>query len=137
MRIITIAGENKGAFMELIKSPSKQESGEKSRYLYKKGTGKLAKNGSETESNSSSSSSSSSGEEGNSKKDSSSKANKAKNGSLPLSAFMNSNVQGINNSIMYNSSCAHHDPGVHLALTRKPNGGGFQVKERVSGHDQN
>jgi len=46
---------------------------------------------------------------------------------------MNSNVQSIHNSILYISSLTHHDPGVHLALSRKPYGE-FQVKDRVNGN---
>lgn len=130
MRIITLAGENKGALLELIKSPNK--TGERSQYLHKNGTGRVVGSDGKNAARSSSSSSSDS-DDGKAKKDMSQKG-KANNG-LPMTAFMNSNVQGINNSIMYNSSCTHHDPGVHLALTRKPNGSGFQVKDRVTGHD--
>jgi hypothetical protein len=50
-----------------------------------------------------------------------------------MNAFMNSNVQSIHNSILYISSLTHHDPGVHLALSRKPYGE-FQVKDRVNGN---
>ncbi|GLJ19487.1 hypothetical protein SUGI_0351930 [Cryptomeria japonica] len=32
--------------------------------------------------------------------------------------YVNSNVQGINNSIMYNSSCPNRDPGVHMGLSK-------------------
>ncbi|KAF3439816.1 hypothetical protein FNV43_RR18094 [Rhamnella rubrinervis] len=121
MKVITIAGENRGAFMEIIQSPKKKEISENSHYLYKRGTPtKLRRNGggeSETYSGN---------EEG-----SPSRNGKAKQ-ALPMTAFMNSNVQGINNSIMYNSSCTHHDPGVHLALSRKPAGGGFQVDDYVN-----
>ncbi|XP_015869615.3 vegetative cell wall protein gp1 isoform X1 [Ziziphus jujuba] len=124
MKIITIAGENRGAFMEVIQSPNKKQpaGGENSSYLHKKGTHVVRKNGSDAETNSSTSS-----DEG-----SPNRKGKAKQKALPMSAFMNSNVQGINNSIVYNSSCTHHDPGVHLALSRKPAGGGFHVKEYTS-----
>ncbi|CAI0410461.1 unnamed protein product [Linum tenue] len=113
-KIITIAGENRGALMELFRSPRK--SGNplfpgNPRYLHRSpGT----------------SSGSSSGEDGEGKK------NKAERrggsgtgkGAKPMSAVMNSNVQGINNSIMFNSSCSHNDPGVHVSLSRNPSDGG-------------
>ncbi|GMI66749.1 hypothetical protein HRI_000344200 [Hibiscus trionum] len=108
MRVITIAGENKGAFMELTKSPHRN--------------GRLQKRvtGSEYHSYSSS------GEEGDRKM----KGKSNGSNTMPMNAFMNSNVQGVNNSIVYNSSCTHHDPGVHLSLHRNPTAGGFHVKER-------
>lgn len=34
--------------------------------------------------------------------------------------IMNSNVQGVNNSIIYNCSITHHDPGLHLSLSTNP-----------------
>lgn len=36
-----------------------------------------------------------------------------------MTAFLNSNVQGINNSIFYNCSSTDNDPGIHLSLSRK------------------
>ncbi|PQQ21711.1 leucine-rich repeat extensin-like protein 1 [Prunus yedoensis var. nudiflora] len=101
MRVITIAGENRGAFMELKQSPQKHGLGEQSQYLYKKGNGKTAAGNSAS--------------------------------AQPTRAFMNSNVQGINNSIVYNTSLTHHDPGVHLAFSRKPSGDGFEAKSLVNG----
>ena len=126
MRVITVAGENRGALMELIKSPKKHGSGEHSHYIHNKGNGKTLMGNQSDQS--SYSSSDSGGEEGKHKsKDKSHRAGKAA-ASKPTSAFMNRNVQGINNSIVYNSSFAHHDPGVHLAFSRKPNGEGFEAK---------
>ncbi|GMI73660.1 hypothetical protein HRI_001035300 [Hibiscus trionum] len=90
MRIITITGDNKGAFMEINQSAH-----------HKKGF-----QGSPHRLNRSSS------EAGDGKMKS--KSNWTKK--TPMNAFINSNVQGINNSIVYNSSCASHDPGVHLTL---------------------
>lgn len=47
-----------------------------------------------------------------------------------MKTFMNSNVQMINNSLVYNSMATHHDPGVHLRISRKPgSGNGFDVKD--------
>lgn len=122
-KVLTIAGENKGAFMELTQSPKKKEVGENSYSLL---YNKAFKTGKKDES----SSSSDDNEENNK-----SHKEEAKHG-LPVpmsSAFMNSNIQGVNNSIMFNSSCTHHDPGVHLALLRKPAGGGFHVKDDHTG----
>ncbi|KAM5555741.1 vegetative cell wall protein gp1 [Rosa sericea] len=138
MRVITLAGDNKGAYMELTRSPNKhhEQRGEHSHYLFKKGhNGKSAQTIGSHESDKSYSSSSS-GEEGKPKMKDKSHHKGIKAGSssqLPLSSFTNSNVQGINSSIVYNSSCTHHDPGVHLALTRKPNEDGFDVKSHVNG----
>ncbi|KAE8721501.1 hypothetical protein F3Y22_tig00015910pilonHSYRG00081 [Hibiscus syriacus] len=123
MRVITIAGENKGAFMELIKSPHRNGFQGSPHRLQKPVTG--SSDGSVYHSYSSS------GEEGDRKM----KGKSNGSNTLPMNAFMNSNVQGVNNSIVYNSSCTHHDPGVHLSLHRKPNAGGFHVKERTNGYN--
>ncbi|CAK9319185.1 unnamed protein product [Citrullus colocynthis] len=50
------------------------------------------------------------------------KANKSTS-NLPSKSFMNTNFQGVNNSILYNSSLSHRDPGLHLAYSKKPNHG--------------
>ena len=60
------------------------------------------------------------------------------NSSRPMSAFMNNNVQGVNNSILYNCSYCHHDPGVHFSLYQKANGHANGIKpsnieDRASG----
>ncbi|XWS32004.1 hypothetical protein CRYUN_Cryun23aG0123500 [Craigia yunnanensis] len=124
MRVITIAGENKGAFMELIRSPHKNGFRGSPHRLQKRANSSRTGSGSDDQSYSSSS------EEGDLKtKD---KSNTSK--TMPMNAFINSNVQGVNNSIVYNSSCTHHDPGVHLSFHRKPTGGGFHVKERANGY---
>ncbi|GMI98475.1 hypothetical protein HRI_003516800 [Hibiscus trionum] len=124
MRVITIAGENKGAFMELIKSPHRN--GFKgSPHRLQKTVVSGSSDGSEYHSYSSS------GEEGDQKL----KGKSNGSNTMPMNAFMNSNVQGVNNSIVYNSSCTHHDPGVHLSLHRKPTTGGFHVKERSNGYN--
>ncbi|XP_022769749.1 proteoglycan 4 [Durio zibethinus] len=106
-RVITIAGENKGAFMEVIRSPHKNGFQGSPHHLQKRViSSRTGGDGSDPQSYRSSS------EEGDRKmKD---KSNKSK--TMPITAFLNSNVQGINNSIVYNSSCTHHDPGVHLSL---------------------
>ncbi|KAJ9188189.1 hypothetical protein P3X46_003576 [Hevea brasiliensis] len=112
MRVITIAGENKGAFMEAIRSPNKKHVFEGNQW-------------------GSYSSSSSSGE-GKPKMDNGHKGRTM--AYPPMSAFINSNVQGVNSSIMHDSSCTLHDPGVHLAITRKPAGGGFHIKDHGNEH---
>lgn len=110
MSVLTLAGENKGAIMEL--SPSRKTYSPQS--LQKKGSPK-------------SWSSEDDGEKLGS--ESGRKGDRMQNKSLPMAAFMNSNVQGINNSILHNASCTHHDPGVHLVFARKTNGSnGYHIK---------
>ncbi|KAK4364991.1 hypothetical protein RND71_016349 [Anisodus tanguticus] len=110
MSVLTLAGENKGAIMEL--SPSRKTYSPQS--LQKNGSPKVW-------------SSEDDGEKSGS--ESGRKGDKIQNKSLPMTAFMNSNVQGINNSILHNASCTHHDPGVHLVFGRKTNGrNGFHIK---------
>jgi hypothetical protein len=55
--------------------------------------------------------------------------------SFPMAAYMNSNVQCVNNSLLYHASCSHHDPGVRLSLSKKPFGEGYHVKEHVDGRN--
>ncbi|XP_012835589.1 PREDICTED: formin-like protein 5 [Erythranthe guttata] len=102
MRVITLAGENKGAIMEL----SSHTSQKKKHFV---GNPRTLQN--------SSRSSSESDEDGSS-------SNKSKRGMrTPMTAaYLNSNVQGLNNSILYNTNFQHNDPGVHLSLTRNSNG---------------
>ncbi|KAI6701801.1 hypothetical protein NL676_010937 [Syzygium grande] len=132
MKVITIAGENKGAMMELIRSPKHPPS---HHLLHNKASPTSKSNGQEPRNSSlSSSSSSSSSDEGKQKKKKDKSHQSKSFASPPISAFMNSNVQGVNNSIIYNSSCTHHDPGVHLALSRKPSNGALHIKDLVKGH---
>ncbi|ESQ39308.1 hypothetical protein EUTSA_v10001731mg [Eutrema salsugineum] len=124
-RVITIAGENKGAVMEILRSPSNNKTG---------GTGPHSSrvlNGAGEKGRRLQSSSSSSSDEGEGKKKTTKNRNNTSNNSnLPMKAFMNSNVQMINNSIVYNSTATHHDPGVHLKISRKPgSGNGFHVTD--------
>ncbi|KAH1071886.1 hypothetical protein GYH30_008400 [Glycine max] len=118
MRVITIAGENRGAYMELIQSPKKHDP----KYLHKKGNSNINVDGVESEG--------SSAEEGTvNKKDKNQKGTSSS--SFPMSAYMNSNVQCVNNSLLYHASCSHHDPGVRLSLSKKPSGEGFHLKEHA------
>ncbi|CAN4127944.1 unnamed protein product [Withania somnifera] len=109
MSVLTLAGENKGAIMEL--RPSRKTYSPQS--LQKRGSPKAWSSEDDGEK---------SGSENRRKGD------RMQNKSLPMTAFMNSNVQGVNNSILHNASCTHHDPGVHLVFARKTNGGnGFHI----------
>lgn len=128
MRVITIAGENRGAYMELVQSQKKHEPN----YLHKKGNLKsnsIKVDGGESES--------SSAEEGKmiNKKDKNQKGRTKS--SFPMAAYMNSNVQCVNNSLLFHASCSHHDPGVRLSLSKKPFGEGYHVKEHVNDRGYN
>ena len=123
LRAITIAGENRGAYMGIIRSSKKHES--KS----------VHKNGSTKTNSSVDDSEGSTNEDGKAAEDKDKKSRKGRavSSSYPMTAFMNSNVQSVNSSIMFNSSCEHNDPGVHLVQTKKPAGDGLRFKERVHG----
>ncbi|XP_059650322.1 vegetative cell wall protein gp1-like [Cornus florida] len=101
VRVITIAGENRGAIMEL-------------------GHRGLLRDGKKSERNSN--------DEGINIK----MEDKPDKMVRPLkTAFINSNVQGVNNSILLDSSFTHRDPGVHLSLSSKANGGrGAHLKDQ-------
>jgi len=92
VRVITISGENRGAYMQITRSHKKKpfqktgnSDGEKVRTL-------------------------------------SSPPNRA--------LYGNSNVQCVNNSMLFNTSLSHHEPGVHLVVPKKPFGKGLLLKER-------
>ncbi|KAK8639654.1 hypothetical protein V6N13_138026 [Hibiscus sabdariffa] len=127
-RVITIAGENKGAFMELIGSPHNKD--------FQSSPHRLGKMVDSSRTGIDYQIYSSSDEEGDGKNKMNNKNNRASK-TKPMNAFMNSNVQGVNNSILFDSSCTHHDPGVHVSLERKPAAGaeGFLVKERINGYN--
>ncbi|ESQ43886.1 hypothetical protein EUTSA_v10006210mg [Eutrema salsugineum] len=112
-RLITISGENKGAVMEIIRSPSPR----KTRGI---GKGRRLQSSSEDDE----------GEE------SKSKTHSNNGGNLLMDGFVNSNVQVVNGSVVYNSAETHYDPGVHLSLYRKPNSGnGFSIKDHGNGYN--
>ncbi|CAL5195064.1 unnamed protein product [Lathyrus oleraceus] len=127
MRVITIAGENRGAYMELVQSQKKHEPN----YLHKKGN--LKSNGIKV---SGGESEFSSAEEGKINKNDKNHKGRTKS-SFPMAAYMNSNVQCVNNSLLFHASCSHHDPGVRLSLSKKPFGESYHVKEHVNGGDYN
>lgn len=119
MSVITLAGDNKGAVMELSPSRNKKHSITNPHSLHKNGN--YAKLRSEGEK-------SSSDEEGRSKKEKDEKAMVMP--SPPMTAYVNSNVQGVNNSIFFNGSSTNRNPGVHLSINRKENGGhGIHLKD--------
>ncbi|KAL1546145.1 vegetative cell wall protein gp1-like [Salvia divinorum] len=91
MRVITIAGENRGALMEITSSNKKK---------HPRGTAYTLANDTTGD-----------------HKD----RNPVAQSQPPMATFLNSNVQGVNNSIVFNSSCHHNDPGIHLSLVRKLN----------------
>ncbi|KAF8113767.1 hypothetical protein N665_0045s0013 [Sinapis alba] len=124
-RVITIAGENKGAVMEIIQSPSSSNKTRGEGTHSSRGFNGAGEKGRRLQSSSSSS------DEGEGKKETTKNHNNnGNNMNLPMKAFMNSNVQMINNSIVYNSMASHHDPGIHLKLYRKPgSGNGSHVKD--------
>ncbi|KAL2336242.1 hypothetical protein Fmac_010688 [Flemingia macrophylla] len=43
--------------------------------------------------------------------------------------YGNSNVQCVNNSMLFNTSLTHHDPGMHLVIPKKPIAKGFHLKK--------
>lgn len=113
MKVITLAGENKGAIMELSPNQRKNHPSGNPQRLSKNTNNYIGSNFDQ--------SSSESGEERKSNKD-----GKTSRGmemqSSPTAVFLNSNVQGVNNSILYNCNHRHNDPGVHISLTKKANG---------------
>lgn len=128
MRVITVAGDNKGAIMELRPSRKNQDFGNFPGNF----PGKFRTWG-EGEKSRSDSSSSSSSEEGKSKKDGKHEEAATKALSLP---YVNSNVQAVNNSILFNATCTHHDPGVHISVSRTMGTGrGFKVKKHMNADD--
>ncbi|XP_024995964.1 proline-rich receptor-like protein kinase PERK2 [Cynara cardunculus var. scolymus] len=122
MTIITISGENKGAIMDFTPFGNKTHKfGNNPHSLHMKKDNPTA---------------SSDGDKSGTNSDGKSKAkNKNQKSKSPLitTAVMNSNVQGVNNSILYNCSTTHHDPGIHLSLSRKPSGGHrFLLKDHIN-----
>ncbi|KAI3787429.1 hypothetical protein L1987_41891 [Smallanthus sonchifolius] len=106
--IITIAGENKGAIMNITPFSDKQHNFGNNRHK------PTTSNNGET--------------------DSEAKNKNQNSDSLLKTSFLNSNVQGVNNSIIFNCSISHHDPGIHLTLsTKSDRDSGFHSKENKKG----
>ncbi|XP_073013142.1 uncharacterized protein [Typha latifolia] len=99
--IINIAGENMGAYMEVGygKPSQKQQNGQGSlpavvqasnpRTLVEKASGKKGTKAA------------------------------AEENAKPMASLVNSNVQCLNNSLLFNSSCTQQSPGVHMTLSRR------------------
>lgn len=96
--VITLAGENRGATMEL--GPDSRRS---DNFSFQ---GKGHKVGQD--------------EKNEEKEDAKGKGSPHSSKASPVSAYVNSNVQAANNSILYNSTCPHRDPGVRLSLSNNP-----------------
>lgn len=94
-KIITIAGENTGALMELGHNGRKMPQG-----------GNSPKSGSQPKDEKAAESMDSKG------------GARAK----PMTSLVNSNVQSINNSLLFNSSCTQKSPGVHLTFKSRSKG---------------
>ncbi|KAL9229020.1 hypothetical protein vseg_004538 [Gypsophila vaccaria] len=116
LRFISISGDNRGAVMELGYSPTTH--GNPHTHLSSPNT---------VRNDSASSVVKSSGNDRRPNNNAKAKP------STPMRAFMNSNVQGINSSIVFNTTLSHHDPGVHLSVTGKPVKG--RLKEHSNGHN--
>ncbi|GMH31321.1 hypothetical protein Nepgr_033164 [Nepenthes gracilis] len=121
VRILTMAGENKGALMELgysqrthgIQKGNQDDYSSKNRHASSDGNDSVrVYSGSDS-------------------------GSKTTDRARRFDAYyMNSNVQGVNNSILFNCSCTHHDPGVHLSLSGKPsnkNRHGSNLKDSFNG----
>lgn len=94
VRVITLAGENRGATMDMGSESRKNDMLDIQRVNHKPN--------------------------GANKAEESPDANRRHKAAGPVNAFVNSNIQAANNSILYNSSCPHRDPGVRLALSNNP-----------------
>ncbi|KAD5317070.1 hypothetical protein R6Q59_032347 [Mikania micrantha] len=96
--IITIAGENKGAIMKITPFSHKQHDHGNNIHVnrLKPTTSNI-----------------------NGDTDSEAKNKDQTSNSLLKTALLNSNVQGVNNSILCNCSINYHDPGIHLTLSTK------------------
>ena len=94
VRVITLAGENRGATMDLGSESRKNDMLDFERVNYKPN--------------------------GANKNEEIPDENHRHNAASPVNAFGNSNIQVANNSILYHSTFPHIYPGVHLALSNNP-----------------
>lgn len=99
--IITVAGENKGASMQLGAESAKKGESVPIHRGYKLKSDEIPETTTDGEGNS----------KARSPRDHTTKNNQA------TMAYANSNIQGINNSIMFNSSVNERNPGVHLVFS--------------------
>ncbi|KAK9270115.1 hypothetical protein L1049_025689 [Liquidambar formosana] len=102
--VITLAGENRGATMHLGSESGKKEVSVHIRRGYKINPDESAEATTDGEGSS----------KGRSSKNSMTKEN------LATKAYVNSNTQSINNSILFNGSVTERNPGVQLALSGNP-----------------
>ncbi|MED6120985.1 hypothetical protein PIB30_025762 [Stylosanthes scabra] len=136
IRVITISGENRGAYMEIIQSSSKK----KPNFLRQKnGNSDINKAHDET-TKSESSENYSADRKNKNKNNHRERTTKYYPNSARISSacYINSNVQNVNNSLLYGSSCSCNDPGVQLTLSaRKPYIEAFHQTEDVHGKNKN
>lgn len=99
--IITVAGENRGASMQLGAESAKKGGSVPIHRGYKLKSDEIAETTTDGEESS----------KGRSPRDPTTKNNQA------TTAYINSNIQSINNSIMFNSSVNERNPGVHLVFS--------------------
>ncbi|XP_077253495.1 uncharacterized protein LOC143892634 [Tasmannia lanceolata] len=100
--VITLTGENKGASMIAGSEALNREGSVHIHRGYK-----LDEDGKSKET---------SDKEGSSNR----RSNHPKSQSPAIMAYTNSNIQSINNSILFNSSCSERNSGVHLAFSKSP-----------------
>ncbi|KAF3334428.1 vegetative cell wall protein gp1-like protein [Carex littledalei] len=98
-KVITIAGENIGALMELGHNAHSY-----SRKMHQGGNSPKSGSGTQDE------------------KAAESMDSKGGARAKPMTSLVNSNVQSINNSLLFNSSCTQKSPGVHLTFKSKSKG---------------
>lgn len=116
MRVVTLAGDNKGAVMELSPAASRKKCDSRQHFGsnigHRLGSGEKEEEGGKHY------------DDGGIKngKDGKGRSRLMRAAQAPMDAFVNSNVQGVNNSIVYNSTYNNRDPGVHLSVYRKGNG---------------
>ncbi|GAA0151405.1 hypothetical protein LIER_10132 [Lithospermum erythrorhizon] len=103
--VITLAGENKGATMEIGSGSSIRDQGLPIHRGYKMNQDETIESSTHAEQNPN-------------KMDTN--KNKA-NDDHASEMYMNSNIQNINNSIMFNSSITERDPGVHVVRSMESN----------------
>lgn len=121
VRVITLAGENKGAWMEFGSPSSLLKNKKKPETIGTARQQQVEEDGAQ-------------GNRTKTEKKNGKGANSTKAPPVP-SAFVNSNVQSVNNSIVLHASCSHGDPGVHLAFSRKPApANGYHRKDQPNGH---
>ncbi|XP_022979313.1 uncharacterized protein LOC111479075 isoform X2 [Cucurbita maxima] len=119
---INIAGENVGAVMEIVES-SKGEGGH---VMKKKETPRgVVSNADDTVND----------QDKDASKHHKAGAQKAPaSSSLPTTTFLNNNFQSVNNSLLFDASLAHRDPGLHLAFSRNRTGDRFTLDDKKQHH---